>query len=446
MNRRMLAAALFAVALPARAVTLDLDRAIAIALERNPGLLAVEESRAQVAGGITEARADAFPQVALVSSWGRSRSPSLLNSPDFEDILEQFPGGFEPSEQELSRTVIEVTQPIWTFGKVGAAVDLAKIVADAAEAQISTARLDTALGVAEAYYSVLAAREGLATVESEREFRRGDLERVENLLEIGEATELERLRAVSALAEVEPEVARRQGLVTIAETQLRRALALPSSEPLELEAVARELPPEVPLEGLLETALAERPELADLRAQSEVYQQRKTITHAEGLPQIDFTGSYGREVRQIGNFSDPLYSSWQFGVGLRWEFLDGGRRSGQVAQFESQRQQLALRLEDLRSQVRLEIDQAWSDLRTARSRAAAAQVAAAATREAVRVARESYEQGVATQTDLLDAQSRSISAEVLAVNSFYDALIQASRLARSVGRLPDPSWNAAPEN
>ncbi len=446
MNPRILAAALCAVALPARAVSVDLDRAIAIALERNPGLLAVEETRAQVAGGILEARAGAFPQVALVSSWGRSRNPALLNSPDFEEILAQFPSGFEPSEQELSRTVIEVSQPIWTFGKVGAAIDLAKIVADAAEAQISTARLDTALEVAEAYYSVLAARDGLATVESEREFRRGDLERVVILLEIGEATELERLRAVSALAEVEPEVARRQGLVAVAETRLRRALALPVGEPLELAAVARELPAEVPIEGLLEVALLERPELADLRAQTDVYEQRKTITHAEGLPQIDFTGSYGREVRDVGNFSDPLYSSWQVGVGLRWEFLDGGRRAGQVAQFESQRRQLALQLEDLRGRVRLEIDQAWSDLHTARARAAAADVAAAAAREAVRVARESYEQGVATQTDLLDAQSRSINAEVLAVSSFYEALIQASRLARSLGRLPNRSWNLATEN
>jgi len=445
-SRRWLAVALAALALPAEAATLDLERAIATALERNPGLRAVEETRAQVAGGVVEARADAFPQLALVSSWGRSRNPSLLNSPDFEDILEQFPSGFEPSEQELSRTVIEVSQPIWTFGKLGAAIDLAEIVVDAAEAQIATARLDTALEVAEAYYAVLGAREGLATVESEREYRRGDLQRVEDLLEIGEATELERLRAVSALAEVEPEVARRQGLVAIAETRLRRALALAPDEPLELEAMARELPAEATREGLFDLAIANRPELADLAAQSDVYAQRKIITNAEGLPQIDFTGSYGREVREFGNFGDPLYSSWAFGVGLRWEFFDGGRRKGQVAQFESQRQQLMLRLEDLRSRVRLEVDQAWTDYRTARARSAAAEISANAAREAVRVARESYEQGVATQTDLLDAQSRAVNAEVLAINSFYEALIQASRLSRNLGRLPTEGWTVATEN
>lgn len=445
-SRLLVAAALTAAPGGVAAAELDLERAVALALEHNPALLAVEETRRQVAGGVVEARADAFPQLAVVSSWGQSKSPALLNSPDFEDILEQFPAGsFSPSEQELSRAVIEVTQPIWTFGKVGAAVELARVVADAAEAQIATARLDTGLAAAEAYYAVLAAREGLATLESEREFRRGDLERIENLLEIGEATELERLRAVAALAEVEPEVARRQGQVTVAETQLRQVLALPAGEPLVLAAVERTMPALPEAATLVEGAFARRPELKDLALQEEVYRKRQRITGADGLPQIEFTGSWGREVREVENFGEPLYSAWSFGVGLRWELFDGGRRRGQIAQFESQRQQLAWRLEDLRSRVRLEIDQALSDLRTARARAAAAETSSAAASEAVRVARESYTQGVATQTDLLDAQSRAIAAEVLAINAFYDVRIQASRLARSQGQLPTASRDGSTE-
>jgi HAE1 family hydrophobic/amphiphilic exporter-1 len=434
-------------AAPAGAAELDLPRAVELAFAGNPALAAAREVGRQVEGGIVEAKADAFPQVALDSSWAQSRSPSLLNSPDFEDILEQFPSGsFEPSTQELSRAVLEVTQPIWTFGKVGAAIDLAELVADAAGAQISTAELDTAAAVAEAYYRLLAAREGLATIEADREFRRRDLERVASLLEIGEATELERLRAEAAAAEVEPEVAARQGGVAVAETTLRRLLALPAGEPLALVGIDAALPEPPASEALIEAGLAARPELTDLELQVAIYEKRRTITRAEGKPQVEFTGSWGREVREIENVDDRLYSAWAFGVGLRWEFFDGGRRRGQVAQLESQRRQTELRLEDLRSTIRLEIDQARTDYRTATARAAAARASAAAAREALRVARESYEQGVANQTDLLDAQSRSTQAETVAVSSFYEALIQASRLARAVGKLPTAGWSTSPEN
>ena len=448
MSPRIAAAALFVLAAwPACAAELDLARAVETALARNPALLAVEEVRSQVAGGIREAKADAYPQLSLVSSWGQSRNPAFLNSPDFEELLDQFPAGsFEPSVQELHRGVIELAQPVWTFGKVGAAVELAEIVAQAAEAQISTARLDTAAAAAESYFQVLAARQGLATLEGEREFRRRDLERIDSLLEIGEATRLEQLRARAALAEVEPEVARRRGLVAVAETRLRQVLALPADEPLELAAVEGRLPEPPAPEALVARALAVRPELDDLARQQEVYVKRGEITRADGKPRLDLNGSWGREARVFDKLSDPLYDAWSVSVELNWSFFDGGRRKGQVEQFESQRRQLGLRRADLESRVRLETSRAHSDFVTARARAAAAEVSAAVAREALRVARESYEQGVATQTDLLDAQSRSTSAEVLAVESFFDARIQASRLARAVGRYPTASWTSSAEN
>jgi len=137
--------ALAVAAAPAVAAELDVDRAIALALDNNAGFRSVEELRTQVAGGIRAAKADAFTQLTLISSWGQSRNPAFLNSPDFGELLDQFPeGAFEPSTQELYRSVVEVSQPVFTFGKIGAAVELAKIVADTAEAQISTARLDLA--------------------------------------------------------------------------------------------------------------------------------------------------------------------------------------------------------------------------------------------------------------------------------------------------------------
>jgi outer membrane protein TolC len=433
--------------LPSFAAQLDLDQAVALALAKNPALAAVEETRRQVEAGIKEARADAFPQFAVVSSWGQSRNPSLLNSPDFEEILNQFPGGdFEPSTQELTRAVVEVVQPVWTFGKVGAAIELAEIVADVADARIRIARLDTASDAAVAYYGVLAAREGLATLEAEREFRRRDLERVASLLEIGEATELERLRAAAALAEVEPEVARRQGEVVVAETRLRQVLALPADEPLELAPATRALPAPRELATLTAVALDQRPELQDLALTESTYHQRKRITKAETLPRLDLNASWGREVRLIENVTDPLYNAWSFSLDLRWEFFDGGRRKAQIARLESERTQLALQRTDLEARIRLETGRALSDYLTARSRAAASEAAAAASGEALRVARESYEQGVATQTDLLDAQSRATTADVVAVESFYTALIEAARLARALGQVPAADWSGLVEN
>lgn len=426
-------------AAPAAAVEVDLASAVELALARNPGLKAVEEQRHEVEGGITEARADAFPQLALVSSWSRSRNPSLLNSPDFEEFLEQFPGGtFEPREQELKSFGVEVTQPVFTFGKIGAAVELAHQVADVAEARIETARLDVALSAAEAYFEVEAARRALETVGQQEKARREALAVIEARYEIGEATRLERLQSQATLAELRPALALAEGRLGQALARLRAVLGLPGGEPLTTRTPPEqtELPPPPPARALLVQALAERPELRDLDLQTEALLSQQQVTRADGRPQVELTGLYGREARLAEDLSDPLFDNWFLALGMRWELFDGGRRRGEVAQLESQRRQLEWQRLDLANQVRFEIERTLAGYQTARARLLATDVAVRAAREAARVAQESYREGVALQADWLDAQQRETEAEIRWVEAQFDARVQTARLLRTVGALP----------
>jgi outer membrane protein TolC len=453
MNRRLLLVAGLCAALtfllgaappPATAAELDLARAVDLALAQNPALKAVEERQHEVLGGVREVKADAFPQLAFVSGWNMNRNPSFLNSKDFASFIDQFPGGtFVPQANEFYGLAVELTQPVFTFGKLHAAIDLAKLVVEVVDEQSATARLDTALGAAEAYFGVLAARRGLATLELQQELRRQSVQQVQDRYDVGEATELERLRAQAALAAVAPEVARLKGQVALAEDRLRQVLSLAADEPLTLDSREAALPDAPAFPDLLAMAREKRPELANLRLQQEVLAQRKLVTRAEGKPQIDLSGAYGREVRLLENLDDPLYANWRVGLNLRWSFFDSGRRGGRIAQFESQRQQLAYLLADLERRIELEIREGLTAYDTSRARLAASISAAAAAREAARVARANYEEGLALLTDLLDAQRFEIEAEVLEVAAYYDAQVTAARLSRALGLLPTAVWPAA---
>jgi outer membrane protein len=429
----------FGLAPPVSAVEVDLTAAVDLALAQNPGLQAVEERRREVEGGITEAKADAYPQLALTSSWSRSRNPSLLNSPDFDEFINQFPGGrFVPREQELKSFGLEISQPVFTFGKVGAAVDLAHQVADVAEARIDTERLDVALSAAEAYFQVEAARRALETVAEQERARREFLAVIQARYDIGEATRLELLQSQATLAELQPSLVSSQGALEQARARLRAVLGLPDGEPLEVRPPAEqaELPPAPPGAALLRQALERRPELRDLELQAEALLSQQEVTRADGRPQVEFTGLYGRQARVVDNLSNSLFDNWFFSLGMRWEFFDGGRRRGQIAQLESQRRQLALERRDRVLQVRLEIEESVAEYETARARLMATDVAARAAREAARVAQDSYQEGVALQADWLDAQQRETEAEIRLVDARFTARIQAARLLRALGSLP----------
>jgi outer membrane protein TolC len=336
--------------------------------------------------------------------------------------------------------------------------------------------------------------------------RRDALEVVRSRYEIGEATRLEVLRAQSAVAEVTPELARLAGDLLVARSRLANALGLPSGTALTVsggvevalptlgEASEKDpgtrpgiaagqvpgtasgqvpgttsgqvpgttsgqvpgtasiagaggrhrddLPPVPSLAELSALARTRRPEIADLELQEQVLLRRQTVTRAESRPQIEFNGFFGREARLFDNLGDALYDNYSLSLGLRWELFDGGRRKGQVAQLESQRQQLGYQLRDLLGAIRLELEESRTAYRTAQERWRAAETAATAAREASRVARESYREGVALQTDWLDAQRQEAEAEILAVEAYYDARKEAARLARSVGSYPTEGWTA----
>ena len=418
---------------------LDLTRVVELALAQNPALMAEAERRAEVAGGVDEVAADAWPQLDLVGSWSRARNPAFLNSPDFEDIIEQFPD-FEPGEQELWDFGLQLSQTLYSGGKVRAAVDLAKLVVDITDAQVGTVELDTALAAAEAYFLLLRAKAALETVEIQQRARQRSLEDVEVRLELGSATRLELLRARSALAAVAPTVAQIRGQVDVAKSRLRTVLGLDLGTSIEVAQAAGELPEPPAFEQLVALAREGRPELEDLRLQGQALGRQRVVTAADGRPQVEFAGLYGRQVRLVDDFTDPLFANWSVSVGLTWSLFDGGRRKGQLAQLESRRQQLEWQRQDLENQIASELEETLVEYRTALERRRAAAVAAEAAQEAARVADDNYREGVAIQADLLDAQEEEVQSELVSIEALYDSWIQAARLLRAIGRLPTETW------
>ncbi len=422
---------------------IDLERAVALALERNAGLQTAVERRNEVVAGMRDAKSQAWPQFNLVSGWTRSQNPSLLNSPDFSEFLENFPGGeFSPREQELWNISLEVRQLIYNFGKLQSGLELARVVVEFTEAQIDAARLETARQAAIAYYRALQAAESATVIEIQERTRLEALELVEARYDLREATELERLRAEASLAEVRPTVARLRGNIDVSESALRYVLGLEAATPLELVDLRDPTPRDLPeLEELLEIALSNRPEVRDLNRQSYALDLQKEVVAADARPEINLYGRYGRQARLIDDLEDPLFADWLVNLGLSWSLFDGGARKAQIGALDSQSRQIDWQLRDLRSRIALDLETAIAEYQTAVFTWRASETAASAAAEAARVAEQSYRQGVALQTDWLDAQELETTSRVRAVESSFEVLVRESDLLVALGLYPTASWD-----
>jgi outer membrane protein TolC len=186
-----------------------------------------------------------------------------------------------------------------------------------------------------------------------------------------------------------------------------------------------------PLASLVEAALANRDELGALAAQAAAFDAQARAERGRSLPQLALTAAYD-------HLETTVLDREQFasaGIGLRWTLFDGGQTRARAAALRRQGDAARLRRDDLRTQLELQVREAWLGVGEADARRAAAGAAVAQADENLRISRELYGAGLVTHTQVLDAIALRITAVNDRDDAEYDAGLARLRLQWAVGEL-----------
>ncbi len=134
---------------------LTLAEAVRIALEKHPDIGKARAGADALKGRIREVRAQALPEISILSTATRWRDPSLLNASGLDNFPEELREALVPSPVNLFDYSVSVKQPVYTAGKVGTALRLASVEAEGSLAEIDRAQQDVALDVVKAFYAVM---------------------------------------------------------------------------------------------------------------------------------------------------------------------------------------------------------------------------------------------------------------------------------------------------
>lgn len=386
-------------------LTLDLAGALSRARAENPMLRAAKARVEERQGLITSTRADALPQLTLVGDFTRARDVSILNS-GFADSAATF--GLSPSSLVGARSIYtsqaNLTQPLFYWGKLGTAIDIAKMGEREATFAFTTSELEVLHGVAKAYLGVLSAQAEREVIETRRKTAEQFVSDVKAKLEAQSATELDRLRAESELLAVIPESLQADAQVKRAVEVLNGQLGLDPKAPLVLAPLG--LPEAGP-----KPVGTERSELAQLKQQEAMYRANETIITSDLRPKFDLSASYGYQAGKSDNLFKEPYDTWKVSVTMKFPIFDGLRSSGKRAQNTAQLEQVKQARVDRERSVAIEQSTADRELEKAIALDEAARKAHDAALEALRMSRESFEQGLITSLDLLQAERAERQAE-----------------------------------
>lgn len=394
----------------------SLDDAVGAALARSP---AIEAARARADAGAAQvdaARAERAPQAVIEGQVGVGR----LNPEGYFGLTAD---NVTPRQ---ARATVEL--PIFTGGRVSAAVAAAQGGADAAQLNLRLTALELRVRVVAAYSDAVA---GTAMIRRYEQLVTAleEMVRGANLrFQTGGATSTEVAQAQARLAEAQAGLAAARGQLAQAQAQLTTLTGGPIAVLPELPA-----PPALPAsrEEATERALQSNPALGAAQRMADVAEARRNGARAERLPSV---GAYA-EGSVVRDQFFPGYIANSASVGLRaqWTLFSGGRQSAHERVTDAEMRAARADAEDARLRVQEQAIGAFEDASAARAVLGAAEARARAADEALRGTRLEVQAGAQPQLAQLDAERESIEATAAMIAARGRMLVAAYRLRAIAG-------------
>lgn len=416
-------------------LSLDPAKAITMALKASDRVTAASQRVSAASKRIAGADARVLPSVGLEATAVHQSSVPEATFPESIPGLGSFT--LYPNIRNTGRAGFIVTQPLWTGG---ATTGARKAARHQKEAATSAAKgVESALRF-EARHSYWQSVETVAALEAAK----AQAERAQRLLRdarslrlAGMAVEADELGAKARLASAQLNVIQRRCQLANKVAALQSLLGLPQGTEIKFADRGSTLPPPpAKLKKLIDEALSSRPELQSLSAAHETLAEQSRIAKAATRPHLTLMGRWdlARPNQRYFPLEDTWNDSWSVGVSAAWRVFDGHRSRIEVAALDAERKAVEADRAELARRITLAVNQARRNLSTAldADAAASASVAAAGARE--KASRDRYKAGLATISELLEAQSDLADAELTRARTSSGAWVAQAALLCAVGR------------
>jgi len=412
---------------------LSLREAIARGVETSHRLGELEAVRLARAVSVDSVRAGKLPQVALVGGYQRTNHVDEFG-------ISQPSGAVRiiyPDIPDNWRSRLDLQWPAYTGGRVEALTRAARADAEAARNDLETAATDLRFEIARAYWSLVTARQNVIVVEE-------SLRRVEAHLADAKARFDAGFLSPNDVTAAEAQRSLQEGLLIetrnaarVASLAVARLVGAPPSSTIEPTEVLESLG-NLPADPapLVEEARQRRPDRKAVEERIKAGTDRSFAAAAASRPVLSVGAGldYARPNPRIFPRAADWQHSWDVGVTASWSIFDGGRARAEAAAAEASTDALRQRLGDLDAALEFDVRQRWLDIDSSRARSRAAMDAVRSANETTRVLRDRFEVGVATSTDVLDAQSVLLDAELQRTRALAAGRIEEANLDRVLGR------------
>lgn len=408
-----------AVAPEAAAMDIDLKGAVTTAIQNNRDITIAELKRREAEADVSAAAAKKNPSVSY--SWQRNQYPTQVVT---------TVSGTQSSNHGYSQG-INVSWPIWTFGKVEGAIDAARYQKNIADLDVYKTEADTKLAAVQAYYQYLEAVK-LAEVQAQSVTDYAShLNNVQQQFDAGIVAKLDVLSSNVSLANAKQKSIAADNTRDVAEANLNNIMRVPMNTTLNpLDKNFPEPEFDLTMEQAILMAQKYRWELVEADYGVRAAEASLRSAKAGYLPTVSVGGGYSWKEASVTAVDKD---DWTVQGGLSWSLWDGGATQASVKKADAAVKTAQETLLQAREKIELEVRQDYLNVLSYKEQIRAAEASVAQAEEAYKIATVRYSSGVGINLDVLDAELALNTARTNYITALYNYNIGLATLEHAMG-------------
>jgi len=415
------------------AEVLTLEQAEKIAFDRNIQLQIAEETLQQANAGFREALGNALPSISAYGQYSNNIELPVM-------VIDV---GFGPQSFKMGSTYnttggISLTQPLFTGGALFSAIRMAKTGQNMAEIQAREEKNSVIMTVRTLYYQLLLMESLIKATEESELSAKANLDMVQKKYDAGKANRFEVLQAEFKYREIKPILISLNNQRKMLLTNFKSFLNLEQDKELmisgELNLMDNPFHKQT-AEDIKQMAIANRNELKLLTYQKQILHSQRILAASSGLPKVSFSADL-RHQAQANDMDDLEYfRSKNIGLSVSIPLISGGKNLASVQKANIELKKNELLLEQTINFILADVEKAFFKVKETEEKVESNAVLVKQAEEALRMVKILYENGSATQVELLNAESGLLGAKSAFSSSVFEHNVAVNQLKKSINQL-----------
>lgn len=411
--------------------SLSLEDALLLAYKNNKDILIQESETKAAKAKIMGAKSEFLPKLNLAG--GYIHNSAVVDLEGVPIKLPKDPGVFFGYDNE-GMLGITIDQPIYTGGRNTAELRQSLLNLRVQEESLRLKKIAIEFETKRLYYGLLLAYETERITKKLFVQTNAHYEDVEKNYKEGTSSRFDVLQSKVQVSKIIPQLVKAKNSSKLILAELKKLLGIDLEEKMELSGSLEFSFIGIKEERFLKQAYRNRPDLIMKDMGIDISKQSIEIAKSASRPQINANLNYNYTSDDLGNMFNSDHNLWNAGIKVGIPIFDGFSAKAKVDEAKARYEQITLEEEDLREQIALDIRNACLDLAESSAIIKSQKDSIEEAAEALKIAEISYNNGVATNLDVLDSQVSLSQIEKNLSEAIYDYVMAKAYLDKARGK------------